>query len=74
MAERSIQAAHEEIVRAGLFGVLRMTPALNSFKIVPFTISRAGTSGSSIESRSGLMMDKQPTGQDVVIEGHTPEK
>ena len=72
LMEQSIQSAHEEIVRAGLFGILRRTPAANLLPIIPFTISKAGTSGPSAMSQSGLIFAEKGTATTTVIEGHTP--
>ncbi len=74
LAERSIQPAHDEIVRAGLFGILRMSPAWNPLLTIPFTISKTGSSGPSTQSQSGLILAVEATASQVILEGHTPRQ
>jgi len=72
LAERSIQPAHDEIIRAGLFGVLKSLPVSNPVVTIPFTISRTGTGGPSVVSHSGLIVDVNGTSDQNLLEGHTP--
>jgi hypothetical protein len=73
LAERSIQSAHEEILRAGLFGVLRRTPAVNPVLTIPFTILKTGTGGQAPVSQSALILEVEATAPaSTVMNGHTP--
>lgn len=54
MSEKSLEPAHEETVRAGLFGVMRQTPAIPGAVPATLTISRAGTSGRGVVTVSDL--------------------